>query len=80
MEEICQVLSSNSVKFSTRGQVRISLTHSLVIRRLKLSKKCWKHQNPKLLLTLLFGQPNIEEAKNFVLHIAYNRPHKEKSL
>ena len=34
----------------------------------------------KLLLTLLSGQPNIEEVTNFVLQIVYNRPYKEKSL
>ena len=37
-------------------------------------------KSPKLLLSLLSDQPNIEEVTNFVLHIGYNRPHKEKSL
>ena len=31
-------------------------------------------------MSLLSGQPNIEEVTNFVLHIVYNRPYKEKSL
>ena len=34
----------------------------------------------KLLLSLLSGQPNIEEVTNFVVHIDHNRPCKEKSL
>ena len=33
----------------------------------------------KLLLGLLSGQPNIDEVTDFVLHIVYNRPLKEKS-
>ena len=37
-------------------------------------------KSPKLLLSLLSDQPKIEEVTNFVLHIGYNRPHKEKSL
>ena len=37
-------------------------------------------KSPKLLLSWLSDQPNIEEVTNFVLHIGYNRPHKEKSL
>ena len=31
-------------------------------------------------MSLLSGEPNIEEVTNFVLHIVYNRLHREKSL
>ena len=34
----------------------------------------------KLLLSLLSGQPNVEEVTNFVLRIVYNRPYKEKTM
>ena len=39
-----------------------------------------KPKSHKLLLSLLSGEPYIEEVANFVLHVVYNRPHKEKSL
>ena len=33
----------------------------------------------KLILSLLSGEPNISEVTDFVLHVAYNRPMKEKN-
>ena len=48
--------------------------------KIKAFKKMLKTPNShKLLLSLLSGQPNIDEVTDFVLHIVYNRPLKEKS-
>ena len=57
-------------------------TNSVFYRsKIKAFKKMLETpKSPKLLLSWLSDQPNIEEVTNFVLHIGYNRPHKEKSL
>ena len=75
-KEICQILpcfhtltgSDFTNLFFSRSKIKA------VKKMLETSK------SHKLLLSLLSGQPNIEEVTNLVSHIVYNRPYKEKSM